>query len=120
MSFIFVCLCKTCSPELTDSFMYRACFSLCLLTLTNALSALQENAKRCPQCRIPIQRTEGCNKMVCVSCHCAFCYRCLRKNITYDHFGDGSCDLFDQEEIDAWERRMNPQRPLARQERQPR
>ena len=27
---------------------------------------LRENAKRCPNCRAPIQKTEGCNKMSCI------------------------------------------------------
>ena len=27
---------------------------------------LKVNAKRCPNCRAPIQKIEGCNKMACV------------------------------------------------------
>eukprot|EP00117_Sycon_ciliatum_P019478 scpid62298/ scgid17648/ Probable E3 ubiquitin-protein ligase RNF217; IBR domain-containing protein 1; RING finger protein 217 len=34
------------------------------------------NAQRCPKCKIPIQRSSGCNNMTCSKCHTSFCYRC--------------------------------------------
>ena len=69
---------------------------------------MRQIAKRCPRCRGYIEKSEGCNKMSC-SCGCKFCYRC-GKDITevgYDHFGATTCNLFEQSEIDNWERAQN-------------
>ena len=34
------------------------------------------NGQYCPGCRIPIQRTVGCNNMQCTRCGTNFCYQC--------------------------------------------
>ena len=34
------------------------------------------NGQYCPGCRIPIQRTVGCNNMQCTRCKTNFCYQC--------------------------------------------
>ena len=36
----------------------------------------QANAQRCPNCKVPIQRTTGCDSMRCSRCNTRFCYRC--------------------------------------------
>jgi hypothetical protein len=36
----------------------------------------QQNAQSCPKCKIYIQRTKGCEHMVCTRCGTEFCYRC--------------------------------------------
>ena len=45
--------------------------------------------------------------MSCVNCGAKFCYRCGQdiSVVGYDHFR-GACALFDQDEIDRWEREM--------------
>mmetsp|Transcript_5929 Transcript_5929/g.16099 ORF Transcript_5929/g.16099 Transcript_5929/m.16099 type:complete len:175 (-) Transcript_5929:518-1042(-) len=44
----------------------------------NALSVnwIDVNATKCPDCKVPIQRSEGCDHMTCNQCSCYFCYRC--------------------------------------------
>jgi hypothetical protein len=36
----------------------------------------QQNAQSCPKCKIYIQRTKGCDHMVCIHCSTEFCYKC--------------------------------------------
>jgi len=45
--------------------------------------------KSCPNCNNQIQKTEGCNKMVCSRCQTKFCWRCLEVlpiENPYSHF----------------------------------
>ncbi|XP_071110560.1 uncharacterized protein [Haliotis cracherodii] len=36
----------------------------------------QQNAQKCPKCKIFIERTTGCDHMTCSQCRTNFCYRC--------------------------------------------
>ena len=50
--------------------------------------------KFCPQCRAPCIKHNGCNKMVCGSCHRKWCWLCMTPDIGYDHYnsvGVGAC-----------------------------
>eukprot|EP00026_Physarum_polycephalum_P006470 Phypoly_transcript_06513.p1 GENE.Phypoly_transcript_06513~~Phypoly_transcript_06513.p1 ORF type:complete len:557 (+),score=99.32 Phypoly_transcript_06513:24-1694(+) len=51
------------------------------------------HTKMCPKCKIPIEKTEGCNKMTCFKCGQYFCWNCRKAISGYDHFG-GACKLF--------------------------
>lgn len=47
------------------------------------------DVKDCPVCRVPIERSEGCNHMTCIRCQSHICWECLavfpRGEGIYDH-----------------------------------
>lgn len=85
------------------------------LDMINELLSVTEilrDAKQCPSCKTAISRSGGCNKMVCNNCGQYFCYLCNKAIDGYDHFRDGTCELFPQEVTRAWEERINPRQVL--------
>ncbi len=46
--------------------------------------------KFCPCCRSPCIKNDGCNKMVCASCHKNWCWLCLSPNIDYNHYNSSN------------------------------
>lgn len=40
-------------------------------------SAEEAKIKRCPVCRVPIERNDGCAQMMCKRCKHVFCWYCL-------------------------------------------
>ena len=74
-------------------------------------SLVHAKMQRCPRCRAPVEKSEGCNQMTC-RCGNHFGYVCsaeLPRQNPYDHFqGKDAYPLFDgqeegQEEIDEEE-----------------
>ncbi|OQV23136.1 putative E3 ubiquitin-protein ligase RNF14 [Hypsibius exemplaris] len=58
---------------------------------------ITKNAKPCPKCKIPIEKMDGCNKMVCTAkgCNAYFCWLCgieLKNPNPYLHFQSGACN----------------------------
>uniref|UniRef100_UPI00358E7570 E3 ubiquitin-protein ligase RNF217 isoform X2 n=1 Tax=Myxine glutinosa TaxID=7769 RepID=UPI00358E7570 len=48
----------------------------------------QRNAQMCPSCKIHIEKTEGCNHIICSQCSAEFCYRCGERYRHLRFFGD--------------------------------
>ncbi|KAI0635309.1 hypothetical protein C8Q77DRAFT_1156616 [Trametes polyzona] len=50
---------------------------------------LSHDVKDCPSCKVPIERSAGCNHMTCASCRIHICWACLatfsRSEDVYDH-----------------------------------
>ncbi|XP_043929818.1 probable E3 ubiquitin-protein ligase RNF217 [Protopterus annectens] len=70
----------------------------------------QRNAQKCPKCRIHIQRTEGCDHMMCTQCNTNFCYRCGERYRQLRFFGDHTSNL----SIFGCKYRYLPERPHLR------
>uniref|UniRef100_A0A0A9XDL8 RBR-type E3 ubiquitin transferase n=1 Tax=Lygus hesperus TaxID=30085 RepID=A0A0A9XDL8_LYGHE len=54
---------------------------------------IQTNSKNCPNCEASIEKSDGCNKMVCGKCQAFFCWLCLAvldRNNPYSHFMDAN------------------------------
>ncbi|XP_015730974.1 E3 ubiquitin-protein ligase RNF14 isoform X2 [Coturnix japonica] len=60
---------------------------------------LEKNSKSCPCCSTPIEKLDGCNKMMCTGCMQYFCWLCmasLSRADPYKHFNDPSSPCFDR------------------------
>nr|XP_046248391.1 E3 ubiquitin-protein ligase RNF14-like [Scatophagus argus] len=73
------------------------------LTMTEYLSEdwVLLNSKYCPHCFWRIEKNEGCNVMLCSQCRKMFCWACLAKLSPphgSEHFEDGGCSLYQQQE----------------------
>jgi len=52
-------------------------------------SLIEKNImKLCPNCKTPIMKDNGCNKMKCQYCHIKWCWLCFETNIDYDHYNN--------------------------------
>ncbi|MDR3548135.1 MAG: IBR domain-containing protein [Candidatus Pacebacteria bacterium] len=65
-------------------------------TLTNIY--IKKYTKACPNCKAPIYKCGGCNKVGCTKCNKYFCWLCLKCVSSYDHFGE-KCVLFTTESL---------------------
>lgn len=73
-----------------------------------SLKVVADTSKACPSCGMAIDKSEGCNKMTCAYCGTFFCWKCGQTVRDYSHFKEGSaCNLFDQDQIDAWNMLVN-------------
>ncbi|EEB12059.1 RING finger protein, putative [Pediculus humanus corporis] len=62
-----------------------------LLNNSKAEAWIKDNSKTCPKCEVAIEKSHGCNKMVCWKCNAYFCWLCsalLDVNNPYLHFRD--------------------------------
>ena len=48
-------------------------------------SNIHQNYKQCPECKVLIEKNDGCNQMKCLNCGYSFCWLCLRE-YTYNHY----------------------------------
>ncbi|XP_023736262.1 uncharacterized protein LOC111884171 [Lactuca sativa] len=81
-----------------------------------SVKEILRDSKQCPGCKMAISKIAGCNKMVCQNCGKYFCYRCMKVIDGYDHFSDGVCELFpeeEEEEVGLWEAQMNPRQVMG-------
>ncbi|TCD70047.1 translation termination inhibitor protein itt1 [Steccherinum ochraceum] len=68
---------------------------------------LEQSTTACPTCRVPVEKSLGCNHMTCAKCGQHFCYRCgdkLASSNPYGHFSTPGLKcfsmLFDTESVD--------------------
>ncbi|XP_046557433.1 LOW QUALITY PROTEIN: ATP-dependent RNA helicase DEAH12, chloroplastic-like [Haliotis rubra] len=68
-------------------------------SLEEWLAAHSKTTKKCPNCKTPIEKTEGCNNMHCKACKCSFCWLCLawfrKSSACYDHLSEKHGGCFD-------------------------
>ncbi|KAF8880216.1 hypothetical protein CPB84DRAFT_1792699 [Gymnopilus junonius] len=63
----------------------------------NEQLATQSGYKKCPQCKIWIEKTEGCNHMTC-KCGAHICWRCMgifTETTIYDHMREAHGNIYD-------------------------
>ncbi|RUS70819.1 hypothetical protein EGW08_021419 [Elysia chlorotica] len=53
----------------------------------------KRSTSKCPNCKIPVEKIGGCNKMTC-KCGRSFCWVCGISISSYEHFRTGKCSLF--------------------------
>ena len=46
---------------------------------------IYQNYKQCPECKVLIEKNDGCNEMKCLNCGISFCWLCLRE-YTDNHY----------------------------------
>ncbi|XP_042307173.1 E3 ubiquitin-protein ligase RNF14-like isoform X2 [Sceloporus undulatus] len=57
------------------------------------------NSRSCPSCRAPIQKIDGCHKMLCAACNKPFCWFCMHIITTADpymHFNDPASPCYNK------------------------
>ncbi|KAH7730661.1 ubiquitin-conjugating enzyme E2-binding protein 1 [Aphelenchoides avenae] len=57
---------------------------------------ISANTKDCPQCKMPIEKNGGCNRILCQKCKFEFCWMCL--NVWSVH-GYNPCNRFNEDQV---------------------
>uniref|UniRef100_A0A8R7PJN0 RBR-type E3 ubiquitin transferase n=1 Tax=Triticum urartu TaxID=4572 RepID=A0A8R7PJN0_TRIUA len=65
---------------------------------------LYKDVRVCSNCRMAINKSAGCNKVMCTSCGQLFCFRCCKTINGYDHFKN--CRLFEAADMTDWDKEM--------------
>lgn len=52
----------------------------------------EQNSRPCPQCKVSIEKSEGCNHMICRTCKHEFCWQCMKPYEAKGH-GPFGCSL---------------------------
>ncbi|KAK7087520.1 hypothetical protein V1264_021560 [Littorina saxatilis] len=62
-----------------------------------------KNRRMCPSCKSPIEKTGGCNRMVCGACRATFCWLCDEQftshGACYDHLVNRHGGIFDVNDL---------------------
>ncbi|KAJ8321935.1 hypothetical protein KUTeg_000406 [Tegillarca granosa] len=53
----------------------------------------QNNAQKCPHCKVYIEKKGGCDHMVCIHCGTSFCYRCGERYMSLKFLGNHTSRL---------------------------
>ncbi|CAF0948059.1 unnamed protein product [Adineta ricciae] len=70
----------------------------------------QHNAQQCPSCKVYIQRTKGCDHIICARCKTEFCYKCGERFRDIKFIGDHYSEL----SVLGCKYRFYPDNPLKR------
>lgn len=54
---------------------------------------IQKNTKPCPNCKVSIEKNDGCNHMTCSQCRAEYCWLCLSP--IRSHVEPHSCNVYD-------------------------
>jgi len=65
----------------------------CFEAKKKALASLGGDISSCPVCQVKVERTVGCNKMVCTYCGNSYCWECGKSIKGYAHFKAGGCGV---------------------------
>ncbi|KZC14008.1 PREDICTED: E3 ubiquitin-protein ligase RNF14-like [Dufourea novaeangliae] len=58
---------------------------------------IKTNSQKCPKCNAAIEKSDGCNKMVCWRCDTFFCWLCgaiLNRGAPYEHYQNSDSKCF--------------------------